>query len=52
MIDGGVEVIEPEDFDRFRDSVLGAMDGYIKDKGPEVYAVYQKMLEVAGSDDD
>ncbi len=52
MVEIGVEVIEPEDFEQFRDSVLGAMDGYIQEKGPEVYAVYQKMLEVAGSDDD
>jgi hypothetical protein len=27
--------------------VLAAMDEYIKAKGDDVYAVYQKMLEIA-----
>jgi TRAP-type C4-dicarboxylate transport system substrate-binding protein len=47
MRDAGVEIIEPENLDAFRNPVLGAMDGYIKSKGEEVYAVYQKMLEIS-----
>jgi tripartite ATP-independent transporter DctP family solute receptor len=46
MKDGGVEIIEV-DLEPFRAPVLGAMDSYIKSKGDDVYAVYQKMLEVA-----
>jgi tripartite ATP-independent transporter DctP family solute receptor len=47
MKEQGVEIIEPEDLDRFREPVLAAMDEYIKAKGDDVYAVYQKMLEIA-----
>jgi len=46
MRDGGVEVIEVE-LEPFRAQVLAAMDGYIKSKGDDVYAVYQKMLAIA-----
>lgn len=46
MRDGGVEVIEVE-LEPFRAPVLTAMDDYIKSKGDEVYAVYQKMLAIA-----
>lgn len=46
MKDAGVEVIDV-DLEPFREPVLAAMDEYIKAKGPEVYAVYQKMLEIA-----
>jgi TRAP-type transport system periplasmic protein len=46
MKDGGVEIIEV-DIAPFREPVLAAMDEYIKSKGDDVYAVYQKMLEAA-----
>lgn len=46
MRDGGVEIIEV-DTGPFSEPVLAAMDEYIKSKGDDVYAVYQKMLEVA-----
>lgn len=46
MIDGGVEIIEV-DIAPFREPVLAAMDEYVKGKGDDVYAVYQKMLEAA-----
>ena len=46
--DGGVEVIEV-DLEPFRAPVLQAMDEYIKSKGDDVYSVYQKMLEVSGT---
>ncbi|WP_157968957.1 TRAP transporter substrate-binding protein [Tropicimonas sp. IMCC34011] len=52
MEEEGVTIIEPDNIEEFREPVLAAMDGYIKDKGDDVYAVYQKMLEVAGSDED
>lgn len=45
MRDGGVEIIEV-DLEPFRAPLLKAMDGYIKGKGEDVYAVYQKMLEI------
>lgn len=44
MRKAGVQVIEPENPQAFRDPVLGAMKDYFKAKGPEVEAVYQKML--------
>jgi tripartite ATP-independent transporter DctP family solute receptor len=47
-----VEIIEPADLEAFRAPVLAAMDTYIKSKGDDVYAVYQKMKEVANSDQD
>lgn len=43
--DGGVEVIEV-DLAPFREAVLPLMDGYFKEKGEDVYAVYQKMLKL------
>ncbi|SDX05957.1 TRAP transporter substrate-binding protein [Roseicitreum antarcticum] len=46
MRDSGVEIIEV-DTAPFSEPVLAAMDEYIKSKGEEVYAVYQKMLETA-----
>jgi TRAP-type transport system periplasmic protein len=46
MRKAGVEVIEV-DVTPFREPMLKAMDEYMKGKGPEVYAVYQKMLDVA-----
>jgi tripartite ATP-independent transporter DctP family solute receptor len=46
MKKAGVEVIEV-DIEPFREPMLKAMNEYIKGKGPEVYAVYQKMLDVA-----
>ena len=46
MRDAGVEIIEL-DTEPFREPVLAAMDDYIKSKGDDVYAVYQKMLEVS-----
>ena len=48
----GVEIIEPANLDEFRAPVLEAMDAYFKAKGDDVHAVYQKMKEVAGSDQD
>lgn len=48
----GVEIIEPENLDAFGKPVLTVMDTYIKDKGERIYAIYQKMLEVANSDVD
>lgn len=50
MQEQGVEIIEPDDLEAFRAPLLAAMDTYIKEKGEEVYAVYQKMLKVAQSD--
>lgn len=52
MRDAGLEIIElsPEELAKFREPVLAAMDEYIKGKGDEVYAVYQKMLEIAKND--
>lgn len=46
MKKGGVEVIQV-DLEPFRAPMLAAMDAYIKSKGPDVYAVYQKMITVA-----
>ena len=46
MKKAGVEVIKV-DIEPFREPMLKAMNEYIKTKGPEVYAVYQKMLDVA-----
>lgn len=43
MRDAGVEIIEV-DTALFSTPVLAAMDEYIKSKGDDVYAVYQKML--------
>ncbi len=52
MQEQGVEIIELDNLEEFREPVLAAMDTYIQSKGDEVYAVYQRMLEVAGSDED
>lgn len=52
MKEQGVEIIDPEDIEAFREPVLAAMDTYIKEKGDDVYAVYQKMLKTAKSDQD
>ncbi|GLQ38362.1 C4-dicarboxylate ABC transporter [Rhizobium albus] len=49
MVDGGVEIIEV-DIAPFREPVLAAMDEYVKSKGDDVYAVYQKMLEASSAE--
>ena len=46
MKDAGVEIIEV-DVSPFREPLLKSMDAYMKEKGDDVYVVYQKMLEVA-----
>ncbi len=46
MRDAGVEIIEPENPEAFREPVLAAMRGYFEGKGAEVAAIYEKMLEL------
>lgn len=50
MRDAGVEIIEVENLEPFKEGVLEAMREYFGGKGEEVAAIYEKMLSL--SDDD